>query len=1111
MRITEITVDSFGHWKGLRVPNVSSGVTVVYGPNEAGKSTLLQLIRAVLYGFSPQHHHRFVPALYEGRVGGTLHVSAPNGRFEVRRWLPKSGQLEEHENSDLSVRSVDGSLKGRHLLASLLAGVDQAIFQNVFAVGLSEMQYLGTLSDTEAAHQLYGLASGADRVSISEVSRQLEAARDRLLHDPDAVAAIGQLAERKADFHREAVRKVAPTDRWFKLNEERQRITAELQDLERRKDGFGKHIDGINPNQAIRTQWKKCQKLQKQLEAIGPVPDVPATALSRLSKLTMEIASLRKQWEALRKQRKELKQNARGVRGKLGLLRHAEPIDGLKLKGPLLIQTLEKIEKQSVKLEEFEFELQAEMERLGIKADWSVGSLPVITNNMIDSLRQPARAAWNARQQLQSIDQQCQASLDKAQEFQQQLDGVLEGTSFRTVTEFLDQTRQTANQLQDRIDSDNQLAKLKRNQKEAREDASYWTQRQVLPWKGLMFLGAIFALGATVALTALFGKTFGVDADERLMMAAIGGAISFGAIVIKNVASFAASKSLQSCHHELDELGEQIEQAEGQIKALEEALPVSSEPFVVTLQNKQDELTRLQKLEPMEVQRVAEEQKAEAIASQKQNAEKDLKQARRDWRLRLQTFGLPDTITPNQFKQLSHADGKLAILRKGHAEINESLEQNRREVESHRQRLSLIAERVTFVFEADRLEEQVEELTSALHVARQGREDRETLHRKWRQLGREQEKIARNAKRLTEKKRGLLGRYGGIDTHDFKAIVERQKQALSLKADRDALLVEISQQLGSECTEQELIRQLDDGDFEAKISKLESEHKQVSSRVAKLLERRGELNVQLKNLSKDRQHSVARLEEKQIDEEMKKQVQNWATLAGISRALDAVRTSYESDRQPETLAEASGYLKRLTGGRYRRIWTPFGESSLCVDDEQEKTFRIESLSRGTREQVFLSLRLALAAAYARRGVALPVILDDVFVNFDARRARAAAETVCEFAAAGHQVFVFTCHDHIQDVFRSLDVDVRRLPSVEQVVNEGIAVLPNQPTSTKVEPDPLPVDVLSDEDGADPELDYELMYGAPEYDPGYESPIRQNRSDRGRTTAVWTGPSEPVWN
>ena len=71
MKIAEIHVDSFGHWRGLHVPDLSSAVTVIHGPNEAGKSTLLQLIRAVLYGYSVASHQRFVPPRFEGRVGGS--------------------------------------------------------------------------------------------------------------------------------------------------------------------------------------------------------------------------------------------------------------------------------------------------------------------------------------------------------------------------------------------------------------------------------------------------------------------------------------------------------------------------------------------------------------------------------------------------------------------------------------------------------------------------------------------------------------------------------------------------------------------------------------------------------------------------------------------------------------------------------------------------------------------------------------------------------------------------------------------------------------------------------------------------------------------------------
>ncbi len=98
------------------------------------------------------------------------------------------------------------------------------------------------------------------------------------------------------------------------------------------------------------------------------------------------------------------------------------------------------------------------------------------------------------------------------------------------------------------------------------------------------------------------------------------------------------------------------------------------------------------------------------------------------------------------------------------------------------------------------------------------------------------------------------------------------------------------------------------------------------------------------------------------------------------------------------------------------MWTPLGETCLRVDDAEGRSLPVESLSRGTREQLFLSLRLALAACYARRGAPLPLVLDDVLVNFDAERAKAAAAVLGDFAAAGHQLLVFTCHEHIAGLF-----------------------------------------------------------------------------------------------
>jgi uncharacterized protein YhaN len=49
---------------------------------------------------------------------------------------------------------------------------------------------------------------------------------------------------------------------------------------------------------------------------------------------------------------------------------------------------------------------------------------------------------------------------------------------------------------------------------------------------------------------------------------------------------------------------------------------------------------------------------------------------------------------------------------------------------------------------------------------------------------------------------------------------------------------------------------------------------------------------------------------------------------------------------------------------------------------------------------------------------LPLVADDILVNFDDKRAASTAALLGEFANAGHQVLAFTCHSHLAEVFTS---------------------------------------------------------------------------------------------
>jgi hypothetical protein len=239
---------------------------------------------------------------------------------------------------------------------------------------------------------------------------------------------------------------------------------------------------------------------------------------------------------------------------------------------------------------------------------------------------------------------------------------------------------------------------------------------------------------------------------------------------------------------------------------------------------------------------------------------------------------------------------------------------------------------------------------------------------------------------------------------------------------------EISASLSGQCSEEQLAELLADPQNLNLLESQLTESRQASAgRWNGALERRGEMNQQLKILLEDRQLPYKRVELGMVEKRLQDALERWRVLAVCGMMLEAVRQYYEREHQPQALREASVYLQRLTGGRYARVWTPLGQQSLKVDDNQGQSLAVEVLSRGTREQLFLALRLALVTSYARRGIRLPLVLDDVLVNFDVGRAKAAAMVLRDFAKQGHQVLIFTCHEHISKLFKHLKAEVRQLP------------------------------------------------------------------------------------
>ncbi len=310
-------------------------------------------------------------------------------------------------------------------------------------------------------------------------------------------------------------------------------------------------------------------------------------------------------------------------------------------------------------------------------------------------------------------------------------------------------------------------------------------------------------------------------------------------------------------------------------------------------------------------------------------------------------------------------------------------------------------------------------------------ERREEIRRQRRRLRTGQTKHEEAIGRQKHRHRQLFIEVGVKDEQEFRQRALECARTDVLRREREAIAREIEAALAPQCSEEAIRQQFENsypGLLEGRSGELRQRLAGIQSQLHGLLEKRGRLSEQLDSLAADRRMASKQLDLAILEKRLEDAVHHWQVLAATCRTLDVIRDAYQQHRQPETLQEASIYLDRLTQGRYRRVWTPLGDRSLRVDDAEGHALPVESLSRGTREQLFLSLRLALASSYARRGSPLPLVLDDVLVNFDADRAKAAAAVLRDFAAEGHQLLVFTCHEHIHKLFKSLKVPVSRLPS-----------------------------------------------------------------------------------
>ena len=299
----------------------------------------------------------------------------------------------------------------------------------------------------------------------------------------------------------------------------------------------------------------------------------------------------------------------------------------------------------------------------------------------------------------------------------------------------------------------------------------------------------------------------------------------------------------------------------------------------------------------------------------------------------------------------------------------------------------------------------------------------DSLSRKKKELERNRNNLTRNNQLVSD----LLKSVNAVDIDDFRKKYEVNSNVLELIQKKRTAINTIETIAGIntaddvidflKTNEQAALRE-DVADLEAGIELttrlLNSKNTELGEKKSKIeqIEGESELAEKMTGLETERQRLTDAYKE-------------WMTGKIALKILTEVREKYEKEKQPVIIQSSGRYFKRITGGRYERIHVALEKREITVFDSNEASKTIDQLSRATREQLLVSLRLGFIEEYETNAEPLPVVVDDILVNFDPKRAQKTADILQEFGE-NRQVIIFSCHPSTKEYFKKSHVNLIKL-------------------------------------------------------------------------------------
>ena len=218
--------------------------------------------------------------------------------------------------------------------------------------------------------------------------------------------------------------------------------------------------------------------------------------------------------------------------------------------------------------------------------------------------------------------------------------------------------------------------------------------------------------------------------------------------------------------------------------------------------------------------------------------------------------------------------------------------------------------------------------------------------------------------------------------------------------------------------------------LQVELNRLGTEAGQVVEDISRLGAQHGQLKAAFDALNGSDAAARAAARQQEAAAGMAEAAERYLRLKTAARLLQWSMERFRQTRQGPMLARASEIFQALTLGSFSRLLVDADSHDsprlVSIRTDGNKPVEVPGLSEGTRDQLYLALRLAALDQQASQGSCMPLIADDLFINFDDRRTEAGLQVLGDVSRR-MQVILLTHHDHL-------------VPLARQVLGDGLNVI-----------------------------------------------------------------------